>query len=135
MPVNGVADGLLLAEDRPGHGSAGLGVQQLGVGPLEGRQRQVKAVRQQQLLRRAVATMLSLSFTRARVKEAARRPGQLPGYLRMFFGTGGHTERDFLVDYSPAGIRIVPDSGREIETHTWTRVANEILRMIARGEL
>ena len=89
----------------------------------------------QQLLRRALASMLSLSFTRARVKEAARRPEQLPGYLRMFFGTGGHTEQDCLVDYSPAGIRIVPDSGEEIETYTWTRVANEILRMIARGEL
>ena len=89
----------------------------------------------QQLLRRAVAAMLSLSFTRARVKEAARRPGQLPGYLRIYFGTGGYTERDFLMDYSPAGIRIVSDSGREIETHTWTRVANEILRMIARGEI
>ena len=88
-----------------------------------------------QLLRRALVSMLSLNFTLARVKEAARRPEQLPGYLRRFFGTGGHTEQGCLVDYSPAGIRIVPDSGGEIETYTWTRVAYEILHMIARGEL
>lgn len=84
-------------------------------------------------LARVLKTM-SPNFTRSRIREAAAKPEQLPGYLRNWWGTGGHTEPDCLVDYSPAGLRIRWDDGGQIEEYTWTRVSREILGMIRKGE-